>query len=273
MTLFACVFTISVPQARADTPNGTTKVLRLTLDTEYNTDNTQRYQDVITQLRQAAGQIWTSGDVYRTQTGPAGLIALRILQQDGREQVTLYLNPNNLYIGGFRTRSGELYAFSDASPNVRNEMSRGGPLNILDFGGSYTGLRRVINQSEGYGEPRYANLDVMSTAAESLGGVPDRYARKTIAVTMMFFTGAFSEGARFTVYRDAYSHVMNGHNTLLTEISNNTLQQLRAHWPGLSRWMQDVVKGLHPAPYYINPIGTFRTYGDARVYLRTVLAS
>ncbi|OKK05042.1 ribosome-inactivating family protein [Streptomyces sp. CB02400] len=83
------------------------------------------YHSAVVQLRQAAGRIFRD-DVYLTQAAPPGLIALRLGDGGGSELVSLYFNPANLYIGGFRPSNGKLYAFNDASENVRTEMARGG---------------------------------------------------------------------------------------------------------------------------------------------------
>ncbi|MEB3959639.1 ribosome-inactivating family protein [Streptomyces kunmingensis] len=259
----------------------------MTIDTSNgHRNNTSRYQDVITKLRQASGHIWNSGDVYATQTTSAGLIALRLLDNGdnaGREMVTVYFNPTNMYLGGFRAQDGQLYAFSDASENVRTEMARGGPVNLLPFAGTYGALRDEISSNNEAGEPAYANVDTMYRAAQALGETVSptaahSYYRSTIASSMMLLIGAFSEGSRFTGFRDVYSRVFDGENPdgsvnqRLTEVSNTGLQSLRADWSKMSRWMQDIVNGTNPGPLYVNNIGTFYTYADAHVHLRLILS-
>jgi hypothetical protein len=277
LALLSMVFAVNVPRASADTPDQTTKVLWFTIDTTYgHRNNTQRYQDVIMKLRQASGHLWASGDVYATQTSPAGLIALRLLDHGGREMVTVYFNPQNMYLGGFRAQNGYLYAFADASENVRDEMARGGPVNLLPFGGSYDDLRDEIKSNNTAGEPAAANLETMYFAANALGETPNpdaahSYYRSTIASSMMFFIGAFSEGARFTDFRDVYSQVFNGYNIELTTVSDIYLQSLRADWSQMSRWVQEVVNGTNPGPHFLNNVGYYYTYADAHRHLRLIL--
>ncbi|KJY30572.1 hypothetical protein VR45_27325 [Streptomyces sp. NRRL S-495] len=143
---FAVAAAVAVPglgaasPARADTPDGTTKVVEVKLDHNYTGGNVAGYHTALIRLRQAAGRQFRDDDVYLTQATPPGLIALRIQDKDGNELSSLYFNPASLYVGGFRTRSGKLYAFNDASENVRTEMGRGGQVNTLAFGGSYGSL-------------------------------------------------------------------------------------------------------------------------------------
>ncbi|MFE2463631.1 ribosome-inactivating family protein [Streptomyces sp. NPDC059402] len=271
---------VGTSNALADTPNNTTRAVSFVLDTGPGIDNGPRYENAILQIRQAAGHEWRSGDLYESQTTPAGLVAIRILRAGGAgEYTTLYMNPENLYIGGFRAGNGELYAFNDASQNVRDEMARGGPVHLLPFGGSYGGLRAVLNGSVGYEEPRYANMLNMSIAATTLNEVPNPYAasgvaRQDIARSMLYMIGAFSEGARFTTYRDIYRNVFNNRISTYQEIWNYRLESLRTSWSPLSRFAYRITNDPNnTAPLLVPHIGTFSTYNDVHNILRVVLST
>lgn len=257
---------LGAPRAHADTPDGTTKAIELQVKWNFTGENVGPYHTAITQLRQAAGRIFRD-DVYITQAAPPGLIALRLGEGDGTTPVSVYFNPANLYIGGFRPSNGKLYAFNDASQNVRTEMGRGGPVNILSFGGSYSSLVATAG-----GEPEITNLDGLRGAIHSLSTVTDAEASKgSIARVMLLFSGAFSEAARFTDFRDAWDPVFAGRGGGdFFAVSDYYLRALRDAWGPISKYAMDVTSIAEPPWLNVRDVGGFYSWEDVRAHLRTI---
>jgi hypothetical protein len=269
--LFLAIATVvaglGVPRAQADTPDGTTKEVTLQVDWDFTGGNVGPYHTAISHLRQAAGRIFRD-DVYITQASEPGLIALRLGMGDGTYPLSLYLNPANLYIGGFRPSNGKLYAFNDASQNVRTEMARGGHVNILSFGGGYDSLIATAGR-----EPTIENLDGFRGSIRSLAGVTDAEASKQgIAESMILFSGAFSEAARFTDFRDNWDAVIAGRQGgSFFEISNTSLRSLRESWGRLSKFAVDVTSNPMTDGIVIPDVRPpFFLWEDVRAHLRMI---
>ncbi|MFE2108896.1 ribosome-inactivating family protein [Kitasatospora sp. NPDC059463] len=273
---FAVAAAVAVPglgaasPARADTPDGTTKVVEVKLDYNYTGGNVAGYHTALIRLRQAAGRQFRDDDVYITQATPPGLIALRLQDRDGNELSSLYFNPANLYVGGFRTRSGKLYAFNDASENVRTEMGRGGQVNTLGFGGSYGSLISTAGD-----EPTVEWLNGFIGSAETVGradqSMGDAAGRASVARSLLKLIGAFSEAARFTDFRDTWDPVVAGRNGgAFFEISNTRLRALRGAWGAISQFAIDLTTVPSTPPLTVNGVGTFATWQDVRDHLRVI---
>ncbi len=277
----AAVTVVAAPGAMADIPNNTTKVVYLKIYGGFGVDNGPRYTQAIVDLRQAAGHSWRSGDVYETQystdASNVGLLALRIQDELNQERMTLYFNPVNMYVGGFRAHNGELYAFNDASENVRREMARGGTVNYLPFGGSYTALRNAINGGAGYEEPTIANFLNLDSAIDTLARIPNPISvggsQQSIGRALMILIGAFSEGSRFTEFRDIYELVMDGRSITERTISNEHLQSLRTSWSPISRWMFAISNNATTPPLSIPNGPTLYRYEQGHSLVRMVLSS
>lgn len=258
------------PKAQADTPDGTTKAVVLKLLRNYSGENVGPYHTALIHLRQAAGRIYRD-DVYITQAAPPGLVALRIHDAGDNELVSVYLNPANLYIGGFRSKSGQLFAFNDASENVRTEMGRGGQVNILNFGGSTGSLITAAG-----GEPTIESIDGLINSANNLGNTTNLATangsqKAGIAAAMIKFSGAFSEAARFSDFRDQWDPVIAGRmGGSYFPIMTNSLGELSAAWGTISKFALDINDVPGTPPVTVDGVGKFSTWADVQNHLRVI---
>lgn len=201
---------LNVPRAAADTPNRQTTYIDFHVDPEI--DNVPHYRSVVQQLRRGAGHLIHGNNIYETmgQGQNAGLVALNLYNADWVHQTTLYFNASNLYLVGFKSRTGQAYLFSDASANAREEVGRevrGAPVTTLPFAGSYTSLVNTLPGAET--EPTTIGIYAIQTNMEALARTPNPAAatgayRGSIARAMLIMIGAFAEAARFPMFRDHF---------------------------------------------------------------------
>ncbi|MEV7801369.1 ribosome-inactivating family protein [Microbispora sp. NPDC088329] len=266
MAALVVISGLGTPHARADTPDGTTKAIELQINWDFTGGNVGPYHTALIHLRQAAGRPFRDDDVYITQATPPGLIALRIGDGDTQELVSLYFNPANLYIGGFRPQNGQLFAFNDASENVRTEMARGGPVHILNFGGSYDSLIATAG-----GEPQIENLDGLRGAVKDLGAATLSTDRARVAADLIEMVGAFSEAARFTDFRDTWDPVFAGRSGGdFYPISTPYLRSLRGAWGRISKFALDITSVPTTPPLLIEGLWPFLSWQDVRNHLRVI---
>jgi hypothetical protein len=237
---------LNAPRARADVADSHTAFIDMHLD--YDIDNRGHYLEVIRQLRAAAGHVYRA-NVYETSgtARPSGLIALNLFDQNWNAQTTIFFNPQNLYIAGFKARNGQSYIFADASSNSTSEVYRhaavsGGPEpRFLNFEGNYAGSRGLINTAI-HGEERAVGLQGMIDSMRALGNVPNiAYAtgvgRGVIASHLLRMVGAFAEAARFPLFRDRFERVF-GYHASTQNIVTDLMVQLRSQWAAMSEWVR-----------------------------------
>ncbi|MEU3297576.1 ribosome-inactivating family protein [Streptomyces longwoodensis] len=243
----------------------------MTLDDQlpdvYNTD---RYQAAITNLRKAAGHIYRD-DIYETMGSRslAGIIVLQLNDVNGDALCWLYLNPQNLYISGFRTRDARSYVFSDTPAHVVDEVQRhNGGLSpgVLGMAGTYSNLRGWVAA-----EPTKSDIYSIRSHAYFLG---DAHPSNTddnpiIALAMFEFMSAFSEGARFPHYRDEFSQALDGSSNHI--YLDSEALKLRSSWQDLSNYAHAITENPSIPPRYISGLGT-TLYGwqDVRRYVRSI---
>lgn len=264
----------STSPALADTADHTTKYLVMTLDDElpdvYNTDD---YQRTITELRKAAGHIYKD-DVYETMGAKnlAGLIALQLNDAHSNPLCWLYINPQNLYIGGFQAKNGLSYVFSDTPAHVIDEIQRhNGGVNpeVLNLAGTYASLRTTVAS-----EPTKSDIYDMRSSANILGNVTSLGSalngmRPQIALAMFTFMSAYSEGARFPHYRDEFSLALDGSSNHV--YLDSEALRLRSSWQDLSNFAHSISENPNTAPRYIPGLGgTLKNWQDVRTYVRNI---
>ncbi|HEY9328042.1 MAG TPA: ribosome-inactivating family protein [Streptomyces sp.] len=263
-----------VPTAIADTPDRTTRYVVMTLDDVlpdvYNTD---RYQTAIADLRQASGHLYRD-DVYETMgtKSLAGLIVLQLNDAYGTPLCWLYLNPQNLYTSGFRARNGKSYVFSDTPGYVADEVQRhDGGVNpaVLGMAGTYSDLRSNVAA-----EPIKTDVYEMRSSAQVLGSVLSAQSangsmRQQVALIMLRFIAAFSEGARFPYYRDEFSVALDGSSNHV--YLDAEALKIRSSWQDISNYAHAITENPSTPARYIPGLGvTFQSWQDVRKYVRSI---
>ncbi|MFC9050692.1 ribosome-inactivating protein [Streptomyces anthocyanicus] len=269
---------LNVPRAAADTPNRQTTYIDFHIDPEI--DNVPHYRSVVQQLRRGAGHLIHGNNIYETmgQGQNAGLVALNLYNADWVHQTTLYFNASNLYLVGFKSRTGQAYLFSDASANAREEVGRevrGAPVTTLPFAGSYTSLVNTLPGAET--EPTTIGIYAIQTNMEALARTPNPAAatgayRGSIARAMLIMIGAFAEAARFPMFRDHFEAAFRRFANPSVVVTP-TMQALRTAWGQMSRWVQQLVSGPPPTPAVFGSGVYFfvlASWEDVDKYLRAI---
>ena len=119
--------------ADANTPSNRISHVSLTVAGTPSPQQAAAYGQFIRDVQGAAGQAWTT-NLGRTQTNQDALLRADI-NVLGRT-LRLWFTPNNLYLRGFTTESGQTFAFNDDDYNLREAMvalaERGSPdINLL----------------------------------------------------------------------------------------------------------------------------------------------
>ncbi|MEV5516269.1 ribosome-inactivating family protein [Streptomyces flaveolus] len=276
LSIFTVVLGANLTPASATTPNNSSRYVDLYLSQFDDPNGNQgRYNAAISQIRLAAGEeirdnVWLSPGTALS----AGLIELRLWDRDRptpAHMLTLFINPQNLYIGGFQSRGGPML-FADASRNVRDEVARAhGPVYFLNMNGSYDSLGRAMG--EGRDEPETMNIDALFGSAARLNGqytstVNNLENRANVATDMFRMIGAFAEAVRFPRFRDSFGA---GLNRQTVTVINPFLQTLRNEWGHMSDWTRQFLNfPNNTQPRYFQGIGTLRGWSDVTNWLRMV---
>ncbi|MFJ6862523.1 ribosome-inactivating family protein [Streptomyces werraensis] len=234
--------------------------------------NTDRYQTAITNLRQAAGHLYRD-DVYETMgtKSLAGLIVLQMNDAYGSPLCWLYMNPQNLYTSGFRATNGRSYVFSDTPGYVADEVQRhdgGVSPAVMGMAGTYNDLRSNVTT-----EPTRTDIYNMRSSAQFLGGITSAQsvngtARQQVALTMLLFISAFSEGARFPHYRDEFSAALDGSSNHV--YLDSEALRLRSSWQDLSNFAHAITENPSTPPRHSAGLGTISDWQDIRRYVRSI---
>jgi hypothetical protein len=263
--------------ASANTPNNQKKTVNLTLS-EWNdrAGNRGRYNVAITEIRRAAGEeIRPNSNIWQSMgtAVSAGLIEVNVWDEGGSLVISFFLNPQNLYIGGFRAR-GQTFLFGDASTNIRDEVARHyGPAVVMAQEGSYFRLLAELSGPGRPGEPTKMNIHSLLGSMQRLNSVTadevnTEPTRQNIATDMMRVIGMFAEGARFPHFRDRFGLAL---NNVKTDVITPTLQTLRLKWGKISDWARQFNRNPGgTAPLHIANVGTFAVWADLVLWLRVV---
>jgi hypothetical protein len=275
VSLAALLLGTSLTPARADTPNNTTRYIDLTLSVSDDPQhNRGRFNAAITQLRIAAGHEVRGDNVWLTSgtAQSAGLVEFRIWGDGGRLLLTVFINPQNLYVGGWRSVTGETYLFNDASTNIRNEVTREvGPYIPLPLGGSYQALVGAAVR-DGREEPSTLNIYALTGSLERLANVRydqinQRSTQGNIGVDMLRLVGLLSESARFPLYRDSFG---TGLDTQTLTVLTPLHQELRTEWGRISEWARRYLADSTIPALVVAGVATFRNWNDIVKWLRAI---
>ncbi|MFI1585107.1 hypothetical protein [Embleya sp. NPDC020630] len=207
----------TVQPSSADVRPGTVSWITTHIITLQSTgqDGRQIYYDTIDEIRRVAGHP-VAGSLRETQTYNGGLIALDIRNVTNQRVGVLLINPHSLYIAGFMARDNVVYYFLDANPVAISEMqnfasSIGGRAVEAAITGSYADWNREIELTGGSPQEAYDASDFLHEAGRLYDIIPyeenPRF-RRIVADAMNALSAAYSEGVRYTSWRDRAGNAM-----------------------------------------------------------------
>ncbi len=286
-------------QATANVPGDKVTFIDHKLNDDYSkvgaVDGAPEYQRVVNEIRAAAG--WIARDEVRvSQHYRNGVIGIVVRNHLGIEMVTIYLNPHSLYLAGFQTRNNRSYYFSDARPEVVEEIQRhartfGHDAIRLNLTGKYDDWLHTVQVSN-LARPTYLSVRHYAAEANFLGGLADQEqvnrSLPQIARAFLTLEPAYSQALMFTRFRDSVSDGMHDmQRTSAYNLSSPVLQEWRdtfdmfSHGEGrkpayLDHWgfkdgaLNDVfIRDTLPKSYYVGPWnGTLHTWEDVRANIR-----
>ncbi|MEU3297575.1 hypothetical protein ABZ722_35290 [Streptomyces longwoodensis] len=178
-------------------------------------DGRQIYYDTINEIRRQAGHP-IAGSLSETQTYNGGLIALDIRNVVNQRVGVIFINPHSLYIAGWMTAQNVVYHFIDANSVAVAEMrnfasSIGGRLESAGILGSWVSWNREIELTGGSPQEAYDASDILHAAGRLYDIIPwddnPRF-RRIVADSMVALAAAYSEGLRYTSWRDRVGNAM-----------------------------------------------------------------
>ncbi|MFE3203160.1 hypothetical protein [Embleya sp. NPDC059237] len=252
-------------------------------------DGRQIYYDTIDEIRRVAGHP-IAGSLSETQTYNGGLIALDIRNVANQRVGVLFINPHSLYIAGFMTRTNVVYYFMDANPIVISEMrhfasSIGGRAVEAAITGSYADWNREISLTGGSPQEAYDASDFLHEAGRLYDIIPyeqnSRF-RRIVADAMNALSAAYSEGVRYTSWRDRAGNAMalplDGSEA---RVYTSQTRELQANTVSFSHYMYEEREILRnnnpdfvlPRPFYFGPQnGTVETRRQIERFARLFIS-
>ncbi|HEV2637717.1 MAG TPA: ribosome-inactivating family protein [Actinocrinis sp.] len=286
MSLTALLGT-GIGSASADT--GTGHVTRVSLNIPLSgprTANGAAYSSFLTALRAAAGHLYR-GSTYVNQSSAGGLIRADVTMtgDDGNDPITLWINPENLYVLGFSNGFGETMYFNDIDQTDLTALNRAataagfnGGGAILPFASNYDNLSGAAGRGR---EATPISWNAISGAVGTLSntrlGAVTGTAATNAARGLMLMIQLTSESARFTGVSSLFSTAL----TTSTSLGGLPLQQQYQEnsWAAMSLFGTNITNQGSTPPVTITGAGpgasnlVLSTWSQVAAYLGILLGN
>jgi hypothetical protein len=275
--------------ASADTRRGSLGVAALFMGDTPSDQERISYSSFLGALRNAAGHLEGDSGMRTQSRGPEGqpngLIQLDLHtpnDQGGRNWVSIWVNPSDLYVWGFTNQAGQTWSFSESTSILNAAMGEVPTLGntnqippgtqtaqSLGYESNYQSLANVAGRSisdiqTGFYDLR-ASIQLLATVSNPTGS---QY-RQEVARSLQTIIQATAEAARLNDVEGIWRSAMTGYTQQRTGLAAN---ELETHWSALSSFLYAHLDGA-TYNYTLQNVGTLRTTADARRYLAMSLGS
>lgn len=269
--------------ARADTGGNSISHAFLNLGSFGTETGQNQYRAFLQSIQNAAGHPFRN-NVFQTQGSSNALIAVDVTTSDG-SRVRLLLTPDNLYVRGFITRTGRIWAFSPGGDpyslfndiqtlsNIGADVSllEPGPngvtgnIGTLGFGSDYTSMTQAADRNRTEMPISFADLTgSVEQLANYAGGNDQATAR-----SLMFMIQFVSEATRINQIRGTMLAAIGGAPRI---VGLSTAQlSYENRWGQLSQYAIDVTNNPAIPPRTIGSAGTLSNFGQVAQFLATML--
>jgi hypothetical protein len=228
-------------KALASVPPGQVTHVFLNLNDSGSQSQSDQYQRLLVSLRQAAsqGNAYYRSDVYRTQHASGGVIRLSLHINSNSREISLWINPQNLYVLGFTAADGATtYLFPDQNQetitNIPNLSFRN-----LPFRSDYLSLERAAGRNlDAIGRPNYGSVlnAIEQLASTNSLNVSSRETPQALQLLIQFS----SEAARFDRVSSIFGSIMRGQSPF--NAIDATTVGLERSWGQISNYGQAVTQ-------------------------------
>jgi hypothetical protein len=270
----AVSITTGVGAAHADTRNG--QVNRLGYNLFGSPDNSagDGYRNMLNYLRLATGHNYRDG-VYENQRDRGGLIQLHI--HAGEADMSLWFNPQDLYVIGFTNRDNTTYVFRDTSVDtiyaIRDAMGAGSRVLPLAFEGSYTSLSQAAGRGRGEMTVGYSDL---WNGVHNLAWATPPNDQQNVARSLMLMIQYTSEAARFNSIANFLAGLMTWDNRNAPPSDRHlsgALQDVENNWAAISQFGYQISQDPTTQWREFPGAGRLYTWADVARVLALMLAS
>jgi hypothetical protein len=192
--------------AAADVGPGQVAHIYMEIDNRPGSSAAAGYSAFINSLRTAAGHAFRGG-TYIAQSNAGGIIRADINATGGTSALplTLWIDPQNLYVLGFTNANNQTLYFNDLTPAAIDLVAGGalaqgfhGGFQILPFGSNYDGLSAAAGRGRGAMPVSMNDIysSVASLATMTSGNVAT--GSQSAARSLMLLIQVTSEAARFS---------------------------------------------------------------------------
>ncbi|QMU69805.1 ribosome-inactivating family protein [Streptacidiphilus sp. P02-A3a] len=238
--VFLATMTAMAQPAGADTPPGQVAHVYMNLDNRSGNSAAAGYSAFINSLRSAAGHAFRGG-TYIAQSNPGGIIRADINATGGTRPLgmTLWIDPQNLYVLGFTNANNQTLYFDDLSPADVDRVAGGalaegfhGGFQRLPFGGNYMSLSAAAGR--GRDAMPISMNDIYSSVANLATTNSGNIGTSTLFASrsLMLLIQVTSEAARFNNVYGIMSQALG------TPVTRNSLpsqeQNLENNWAAMS---------------------------------------
>ncbi|MGW2689847.1 ribosome-inactivating family protein [Streptomyces sp. NPDC001414] len=247
-----------------------------------NGSNAQQsqYQGLIDSLRRASAGTTGPyrGSTYLSQYPDQGLIRLTLTRLSNSDEVSLWIDPVNLYVLGFTNRSNQTWQFNDNRFSLANRLSTSGfqpngAVQTLPFGGNYLSLTASAGVNRGnflhnYGDV-IGSVSQLATVTNPTGGQANGSNQQWTARSLLLLIQMTSESARLYDINGVFRTTMIGTNASpgITAYQSN----LENGWGQASGYGQNVTN--NPAVPGITTTGgvTWNSWADIAARIAILL--
>ncbi|MFF4247042.1 ribosome-inactivating family protein [Streptomyces sp. NPDC001822] len=209
-TILAAGVSVTAGAATASAAVGQNQITHLYMNLGTpNSGQQNQYQALIDSLRVAAsdgGGSHFRGNTYLSQYNNQGLIRLSLRLTDEQQEISLWIDPQNLYVLGFTNNANQTWQFNDNRFSLADRLSASGyqsngAVQTLYFGGGYTSLTASAGRDRGTFQHNWADIvgsvRQLARVTNPTGGQNNGSQQTYTARSLFLMIQMTSEAARF----------------------------------------------------------------------------
>ncbi|MFB8754457.1 ribosome-inactivating family protein [Streptomyces nigra] len=244
-SLLAAGVTVTTGAGTASAIVGRNQITHLYMNLGISGNYGQRdqYQGLINSIRVAAsnrGAETFRGNTYIAQYADQGLIRVSLHLNADNQEMSLWLDPQNLYVLGFTNTYNQTWQFNDNRFNLADRLSASGfqsngAVRTLYFGGAYPSLTASAGVNRGNFSHNYndvlGSVRQLARVTNPTGGQANGSEQQWTARSLFLMIQMTSEAARFYDINGVFRSTMYGTYTQ----------------PGIVSWQSNLENGWSQA--------------------------
>lgn len=245
----------------------------MNIDASGSESQQSSYGGLIDSLRRAVAHDWRNG-VRQAQWGDHNGIIQLTLTHAEQGTLTLWIQPQNLYVLGFTNRDGDTWAFQDEGNNLFGRLRamniNPGTERTLNFGGNYSSLSQAAGRgreamSISYNDFWGSFSNLVSTT-DPTGG-----AQQNVARSLMFMIQYTSEAGRFNDVYNLMSRITRSSQETQDGLSNFQ-QNLENNWAAISLYGARVTNDPTTPAQDIPQVANLSSFNDVSRLLAVAIS-